>query len=336
MYNLIYITNLPSFYKINLFNRIAKRRKILVVFTHDHSFQRNEDFYKGVREFEYHSIANKSILGKIAFIFNLLKYKPYQNLILGGLDQMVLWVAAFISPRNKNGIAVESSILESKTTGIKGYLKKLFFLRISKAYVSGKSQADLAISLGFRGQLVITKGVGIFNIKPQPAFKTVRYIKNFLYVGRLSPEKNLPFLIETFNQFPEFNLNIVGFGQQEFLLKSIGKQNIVFHGAIPNNELYKLYLQNDVFVLPSISEPWGIVVEEAFNNGLPVIVSDKVGCAKEIVNNSNGIIFKLSEPDGLRNAIIKMQEIEYYNLLRLNISRMNFEKIAIEQVKCYL
>ena len=143
MYNLIYITNLPSFYKLNLLNRVAKHRNILVIFTHNYSIQRNKDFYAGNREFTYISIANKSMFGKIYFIFDLLKKTPYQHLIICGWDQLVLWIAAFISPIAKNGCIIESSIFESKTGGIKGSLKKLFISRISKAYVSGKSQAAL-------------------------------------------------------------------------------------------------------------------------------------------------------------------------------------------------
>ena len=128
----------------------------------------------------------------------------------------------------------------------------------------------------------------------------------------------------------------MGYGPQELLLKSIAKQNINFHGAIPNIELFKQYQQNDVFVLPSSSETWGLVVEEALNNGLPVIVSDKVGCAEEIVDESNGIVFRLSENDSLNNAILKIQDIEYYNSLKFNISKMDFEKIAQTQIDCYL
>jgi len=332
---IIYITNLPSFYKINLFNRIARQRNILVVFTHDQSIQRNEDFYSGKRDFTFISIAHKSFIGKILFLLKLLKNTPYQNLIIAGWDQTVLWIAAFISPKSKNSVVIESSIYESKTTGFKRYLKILFFSQISKAYISGKSQADLCQALGFTGELIVTKGVGIFNVRPQPRYKAFCSVKNFIYVGRLSPEKNLQFLIETFNRLPELTLNIVGFGPQESFLKSIGKQNILFHGAVPNAELYKLYFQNDVFILPSTSEPWGMVVEEAFNCGLPVIVSDKVGCAEEIVNESNGIIFRLSDVNSLRNAIFKIQEIDYYNSLRLNVSKMNFEKIAEGQINCY-
>lgn len=337
MYNLIFITNLPAFYKINLFTRIAKHKKILVVFIHNHDIQRNEDFYKGERAFDFISIGNKSRLSKFLFILKLLKNTTYHNLIIQGWDELIYWIAAFISPPNKNGIMMESSILESKTNGYKGLFKKLFYSRISKAYVSGKSQADLTKALGFKGQLIVTKGVGLFNIRPQPKYKATSLVKYFIYVGRLSSEKNLQFLIETFNQLPELTLNIVGFGPQELFLKSIAKNNTVFHGAIPNAELYNFYLENDVFVLPSISEPWGIVVEEALNNGLPIIVSNKVGCSTEIVKvGENGLIFNLDEKESLRIAILKIADPQYYNNLCTNISKMNFDDIAERQVNCYL
>ena len=193
MFDLIYITNLPSFYKINLFNNIAKQRSIFVVFTHYFSSQRNSDFYKGDKNFEFISIANKSILGKIFFILNLLENKPYKQLIIRGWDQIVLWIAAIKSPHIKNSVVVESSIFESKITGIKSYVKKFFLSRISKAYVSGKLQADLCKALGFKGQIITTKGVGIFNIKQQPAYNPSSSVSKFIYVGRLSPEKNLQF-----------------------------------------------------------------------------------------------------------------------------------------------
>ena len=333
---MIYITNLPSFYKINLFNRIAKKRKLLVVFTHENSTMRNSDFYNGLREFEYCSLANKSIISKMIFIYKLLRASSYQQLLIEGWYQPIYWFAVFISPRKKNRVVVESSIWESKTVGFKSFFKKFFLKRISMAYVSGKSQADLCKALGFNGKHLITKGVGIFNIKPQPPFKEKAEVKKFIYVGRLSPEKNLTYLIETFNQLHELELNIIGFGPQEQFLKSIAKENIIFHGAVPNSELYKFYQENDVFILPSKIEPWGMVVEEALNNGLPVIVSDKVGCAEEIVNESNGIVFKLTDPNSLMKAIEKVQDVTYFNLLRSNISGMDFEELAEEQVNCYL
>ena len=111
--------------------------------------------------------------------------------------------------------------------------------------------------------------------------------------------------------------------------------NIIFHGAVDNITLPSLYRDADVFVLASRSETWGIVVEEALNNGLPVIVSDKVGCAQEIVDESNGLIFKSDNPTSFKNAIEKIREIEYYNILRKNISKLDFETIERKQVECF-
>jgi glycosyltransferase involved in cell wall biosynthesis len=54
-----------------------------------------------------------------------------------------------------------------------------------------------------------------------------------------------------------------------------------------------VYRLGNVFVLPSISETWGLAVNEAMACGLPVIVSDKVGCSVDLVEqDKNGYIFK--------------------------------------------
>lgn len=53
----------------------------------------------------------------------------------------------------------------------------------------------------------------------QPSFIYKTQIRNFLYVGRLSEEKNLKLLIDVFNSLPDLKLNIIGFGPQEEVLK---------------------------------------------------------------------------------------------------------------------
>ena len=132
-------------------------------------------------------------------------------------------------------------------------------------------------------------------------------------------------------------LNIVGYGPQLDYLKSIANKNIELHGSMANNKLNDFYQQNDVFILPSKSEPWGLVVEEALNNGLPVILSDRVGCHPEIIkNDKNGIVFNLDDYNGLKKSIIKVQNVQYYNSLRENVCKMNFKTRTIKQVDCYI
>lgn len=336
MYHFIYITNIPSFYKINLFNRIAKERRILVIFTGDNEIKRNDDFFVGKREFEFISIENKSNFKKVLFLVRLLKATMYANLIICGWSQLVFWVVAMLGKKKKNSVVIESSIFECKTNGLKGVIKRVFLSRISRAYCSGNSQVSILKKLQFKGEIKITKGVGIFNIVKQPLFIKKEKVCDFVYVGRFSQEKNLMFLVKTFNDFPDLNLHLIGFGSEEKNLKEIANNNIIFHGAIANNKLSKLLQNMHVLILPSLSEPWGLVVEEALNNGLPVILSSNVGCSTEVIQEGkHGLIFNLNNSESLSLAIEKMVNIDYYNKLRKNVSLLDFDLIATQQVKCY-
>ncbi|MGV8093741.1 MAG: glycosyltransferase family 4 protein [Mangrovibacterium sp.] len=336
MKQIILITNLLSFYKVNLYNRINRKAKILVIFTGDTASMRNNDFFSGDIQFEYQSLVGLNNIQKLIKTYNIVKSIRYDDLIICGVNELTSWLCAFISPKSKNATVVESSYHETHSTGLRGLLKRFFFKRISVVYASGKAQKKYTDLYNFNGTVIITKGVGIFNIVDQPPYIPAEKVSDFIYVGRLSPEKNIVFLIETFNKLSQFNLHIVGYGLQESELKAIANENIRFHGAVENTRLPVLYKSCDAFILPSISEAWGLVVEEALNNGLPVIVSDKVGCAEEIIKeNYNGLIFKSNNEKSLLDKIEKMVDVDYYNSLKYNISQMNFDEVAEYQVNCY-
>jgi glycosyltransferase involved in cell wall biosynthesis len=331
----IYVTNLPSFYKLNLFNAIAKHIDLLVFFTDETDSLRNSDFFSGARNFRNISLARESLLLKFFKLRSAIRANRYEELIICGWDQLLFWLIIWFSPPKLNSIVIESSVYESNTVGIKGFVKKIFLSRISKAYCSGKSQKELLLKLNFKGQIVITKGVGVFNIVKQPVFNKVEVVKEFVYIGRLSSEKNLSFLIKTFNSLSKLNLHIIGFGPLEEQLKKEANSNIFFYGAVNNKQLPELLQKFHVFVLPSIAEPWGLVVEEALNNGLPVIVSNRVGCGNEIVNDKVGLIFEYNKQESLENSIQKMLDLEFHNKLRFNISKLNFKEVAENQTRCY-
>lgn len=330
------ITNLPAFYKTRLFNEINKEEKILVIYTGNGQEIRNKDFFQGEINFDYIDFSRKHFFLKYLQLLKIVLFSDFNELLIGGWDEVSLWISALFSPKSKNALILESSVYESKTVGLKRLLKNFFLKRINKVYASGKSQIDLLNDLGFNGKIVKTKGVGIFNYRPQPLYEEKFVVKNFLYVGRLSKEKNLDTLIKVFNNKPKLKLNIVGFGPLRSQLESISNKNICFYGAVNNLELYKIYRENDVFILPSTVEPWGMVVEEALNNGLPVIVSNKVGCSEEIVDLSNGLVFDVNNNEDLDKCIQQMQDLKYYNNLRNNISRLNFEEMSREQINSYL
>jgi glycosyltransferase involved in cell wall biosynthesis len=80
----------------------------------------------------------------------------------------------------------------------------------------------------------------------------------------------------------------------------LGVDGVVFAGFKNQKELPSLYAAADVLVVPSLSEAWGLVVNEAMCFGLPVIVSDRVGAAVDLVREGeNGFIFPVGDIDRL-------------------------------------
>ena len=82
-----------------------------------------------------------------------------------------------------------------------------------------------------------------------------------------------------------------------------------FLGFKNQTELPAYYDLCDVFVLPSVYEPWGLVVNEVMNAGRAVIVSDQVGCGPDLVRNGeNGFIFRAGDIGDLAEALTKVLE----------------------------
>lgn len=333
-YDKVFITSQPSFYKQKLWNEVAKRCRIFVIFTESSNATRNKDFYKGNILFE-HTFVSGGALAQTNAIVKWFRKNEASELVFGGWDRLPSVIMSFLSPKAKNSTILESTIFESRTTGAKAIVKKLFMRRMSKAYAPGISNAKLAEVLGLKSNIVLTGGCGLLNYIEQPAFEPRKEVKNFVFVGRLIPVKNLEFLIRVFNNLPHLNLTIVGFGELEQTLKDIAKENVTFTGAIANEKLSEVYQAHDVFILPSKSETWGLVVEEALNNGLPIIVSDRVGCGADLATPETGLIFDYSNENSLREAVLKMTDVSFYNKLRQNVSKMDFLKRAEHQVETF-
>lgn len=123
--------------------------------------------------------------------------------------------------------------------------------------------------------------------------------KVFLFVGRLEKVKNVSLLINAFKDlkasYNDCALVIVGDGSQRNALKELSQNidDIYFMGYQVYPKLIEYYKLADIFVLPSSYESWGLVINEALTFGIPVIVSDKVGCYKDIVKDGiNGYVFE--------------------------------------------
>ncbi|WP_336778148.1 glycosyltransferase [Pantoea sp. USHLN256] len=340
-YDLIIITNVPAFYKVNLFEEISKKIKIKVFFISKSSKIRNDDFYNYNMKFDHEFLSEacyeeRNALKVFFKVWREIRKIRYKRILFPGWEIKELFFISLLTELKKNAVAIESSINESNVKGSVGLLKRIYLNRMSYAYPSGFLQNEILKSMSFRGQVFYTHGVGIANkVFPRKGICKDNLVHklNYVYVGRLSEEKNLHLLVEVFNEL-NLPLTIVGDGPQEKELKKIAKGNINFKGYIHNNKLRTLLDECDVFVLPSISEPWGLVVEEALSAGLPVIVSDRVGCHKDLINNKNGIVFKSHDAKDLKFAISKMEED--YPKLRNGVFEHNVENNSAIQINSYV
>lgn len=118
--------------------------------------------------------------------------------------------------------------------------------------------------------------------------------KVLIFVGRLSPVKNIETAVRAFisADIPDSSFVIVGSGESEYELKeaAMGCDNIIFAGRYDGDELYAWYNIANVLVLPSIREPFGAVVSEALVSGCSAIVSDVAGSSCLVENGLNGFV----------------------------------------------
>ncbi len=129
-----------------------------------------------------------------------------------------------------------------------------------------------------------------------------------LFVGRLSVQKNLSFLLQALAGVSEqFETILVGDGELGSDLRStatsLGLQNVRFHGRADGAELLELYRNADVFVLPSEREGMPLVLLEAMAMGLPIVATDIAGNRDIVRPHENGILVPLGNVVALRSAL---------------------------------
>jgi glycosyltransferase involved in cell wall biosynthesis len=138
-----------------------------------------------------------------------------------------------------------------------------------------------------------------------------------MWAGRLGKEKNLDFLMgvckEVMSQRPGTSLLMVGDGPElERLKREVADdERIVFTGRVNRADLAQLYLMSDVFVFPSTTDTFGMVILEGHACGLPAIVTD-VGGPQEIVSNGEtGFVVKANDKPAWVAATIGMLDLKH-------------------------
>lgn len=246
--------------------------------------------------------------------------------ILTGYQKPEVWIQlALIKIRGKKAaVFCDATIYDNPQTFLKGLVKRVFFKTVDGIFGYGPRSKDYVVHYGaspdkfhFRCQAaalaydyMVEKALAD-RLRLAPDTDTPRY----LYVGRLSPEKNLERLLRAFalirKEKPWAELIIVGGGKHREALIEIAKclgldADAVFVGSKSGPDLFAEYSKATCFVLPSLSEPWGLVVNEALHYGCPVIVSERCGCVPELVKEGEtGFIHDPFSEEDLTDKMIQ-------------------------------
>lgn len=135
----------------------------------------------------------------------------------------------------------------------------------------------------------------------------------FLYVGRVSIEKDLDILCDSYKAVKEnykdkITLILTGDGPHLEKCKAILPADTIFTGFKKGKELSELYASADIFVCPSSTETFGNVALEAMASGLPVVGADAGGLKEIITHRKNGLKFKTRDRRGLADCMIELIE----------------------------
>lgn len=174
---------------------------------------------------------------------------------------------------------------------------------------------------------------------------------SILCVARLVPIKNLDRLLQAW-QLVElrktgYKLIITGSGPEEEnlrrLQKSLQLTTVEFKGAIDNEDLPAYYHNSDAFILPSLSETWGLVVNEAMAAGLPVLLSRHVNAGRTLLEEGvNGYAFDPYQVNSIAAAILKyihLNKEEKESMSRRSreiISSMSYENMSSQLLKALI
>lgn len=169
--------------------------------------------------------------------------------------------------------------------------------------------------------------------------------KIVLFVGRFAEEKGIRCLLDALSRLNRESFTFLAVGEgvlREEMELFLTEKGVDFRvaGLLPYDDLPSVYKMATVMVLPSITtrtvrEPWGLVVNEAFNQGCPAIVTDAVGAGVGglVTDGFTGIIVPERESYALAQAIDKiMKDKNFRNVLSENareeIKKWTYERQA--------
>lgn len=339
-------SNIPSPYRIEFFNLLGKKVDLKVVFEAEIAPKINTKWYSANIFSDFDSVfLKKGVIDEKKINWKILKYVNHKDsdlLIFTNYSyytEMIGLIYAKIK-RIKYCLMIDGGFISYDESFFKRILKK-FLISGAILYMSPSKETDNFLEFygakkeGIkRYPFTSLKDADILN-KPISKYEK-RKLKNqnaiyedkvILSIGQFIYRKGFDWMIETYKKLPSnIGVYIVG-GEptKEYLnLKKKYKMNNLHFIAFQNKEqIINWYRLADLFVLPTREDIWGLVINEAMSQGLPVITTDKCMAGLELIEDyKNGFIVDLLDYEKLYNKSIYLLNCDNYNISINNISKI--------------
>lgn len=304
-------------YTVECLNKLASSHELMVV-----CYPINSE---APFQFELNSTINV-ILKSEGIREKTKQFQPDFILCSGWGDQDYLNIVSHL--KSPTALAFDTNWKNSLKFILGSFYFRLKFKRhFQFAFVPGKSQIKTATILGFNAGKIFN-GLYCSEDKFRTNRKDIAECKELWCVARYIPSKNINFLCSNFLSIPPnersgWKLHIAGTG--ELFRSRIEDDSIVHHGFVQPSELSKKLQNASAFVLPSLYEPWGVVVHEMASLGKPLLLSNAVGAREDLLKEGeNGFSFNPTSDSELKNILLKIFQFNSHELQAMGNKSFDF------------
>lgn len=329
---IFYIHNFFIDFRNPLFEKLNEKFDLTMLMTRE-TLVTDENMYqinyrKRPENVKYKIFSHSSFFSKYSLAWGVIPYllfKDYDLVISTDPHVSETWLSFLISKLRRKKFVIWTETFEWKRAPrakLAEPLVKLICRHADACVAVGKKSKEYFIKKGASpNKVFITPDTAqSYEIIKRVNDSDLKNKKIILYLSRIVPYKGLDILIKAFakleKEIKDSFLLIAGKGsfEQEAknLAKSLNIKNIKFLGPVDKEHIGFYYSICDVFVLPSTfrdydAECWGLVLNEAMAFGKPVVSTDAVGGAYDLINNGiNGFMVKHGNVEELYSALKKI------------------------------
>ncbi len=307
------LTEIPAPYRIPLFNALAERAELDVLFLRDRHPHRPYRLHEDELSFRWRVLPGGYVLTRRWWVVanhgvaRALRETAPEAIVLGGWNQPAFWTALAWARRRRVPVLVwvESTSTDARSGRFES--AKRLLVRAATGYlVPGRAARDYLLSLGVPGDAITIAPNAVDPAVFQPRPRSPHDRPVILAVSRLSPEKGLDVLVRAADGI-DADVVLAGAGPEEPRLRGLAGPQVRFLGNVERDDLPALYASADLLVLPSRSDTWGMPLNEGALAGLPLVATDAVGAAADLIaEGQNGFRVPPDDVAALRSALQRL------------------------------